>query len=103
LSFYHSIVESYLGWRWVFWVMMILSGFCFAVSVFTLPETYAPILLARKAKALRKAEPTANASLYAEHENQDWSPMGLLHRSVFHPFMMLAYEPILLLITLYMR
>lgn len=96
------IVESHLGWRWVFWVMMMFAGACGIVSFITLPETYAPILLARKAKALRKADPAANGRLYAEHEQQDWSPMGLLNRSLFHPFKMLAYEPILLLITVYM-
>ena len=42
-----------------------------------------------------------NANLYAEHEKQDWSPYGVLNRTLFRPFQMLALEPILLLMTIY--
>ncbi|KAF9458424.1 multidrug transporter [Collybia nuda] len=96
------IVESSLSWRWVFWVMMIFAGACTLVMLFTLPETYAPVLLLKKAKRMRKSEPEANAKLYAEHEKQDWSPKGVIHRTLYRPFIMLAMEPILVLITIYL-
>lgn len=81
--------------------MMIFAGVCALISYVTLPETYAPILLAKRAKKLRKSS-EANTALYAEHERQDWSIMGVLRRSLFRPFTMLANEPILLLVTIYM-
>lgn len=81
--------------------MMMFAGGCAIISFFTLQETYAPLLLAQRAKKLRK-ESEANAQLYAEHERQDWSIMGVLHRTLFRPFTMLAKEPILLLVTIYM-
>lgn len=54
-----------------------------------------------QAKRLRKADPTGNDKLYAEHERQDWSFYGVLKRTLFRPFEMLAMEPILLLMTIY--
>jgi DHA1 family multidrug resistance protein-like MFS transporter len=81
--------------------MMIFAGVCALISFVTLPETYAPILLARKARRLRADSPT-NVALYAAHERQDWSIRGVLQRSLFRPFIMLAKEPILVLITIYM-
>lgn len=96
------ITMSYLGWRWVFWIMMIFAGLCTVIAIIFVPETYAPILLQQKARRLRQADPVRNANLYAEHERADWSLKGVLHRTLYRPFKMLAVEPILLLVTLYL-
>nr|GAT53755.1 MFS general substrate transporter [Mycena chlorophos] len=96
------IVQSSLGWRWVFWVMMIFAGSCTIIMILTLPETYAPVLLLNKAKARRLADPVGSAHLYAAHEKQDWTPRGIIHRTLFRPFQMLAGEPILVLVTIYL-
>ncbi|KAG6853761.1 hypothetical protein C0991_001591 [Blastosporella zonata] len=96
------LIESHLTWRWVFWVMMIFAGSCTVFVIFTIPETYAPILLLKKAKTLRKADPIVNKSIYAEHEKQDWSISGVMHRTIFRPFHMLFMEPVLVLITVYL-
>ncbi|TFK47416.1 MFS polyamine transporter [Heliocybe sulcata] len=96
------VSESYLGWRWVFWLMMIFAGACCVVGIIFLPETYAPVLLAQKAKRLRKEDPVKNKDVYAEQERQDWSIKGVLHRTLFRPFHMLVQEPILVLVTVYL-
>ncbi|KAL1700521.1 major facilitator superfamily domain-containing protein [Schizophyllum commune] len=96
------ITESYLGWRWVFWIMFIFAGACTALMLVALPETYAPVILAKKAHRLRKAEPERYANLYAEHDRQDWSLAGVIRRTLFRPFQMLFIEPILALVTLYL-
>ncbi|KAJ6550978.1 MFS general substrate transporter [Mycena vulgaris] len=96
------IVESPLSWRWVFWVMMIFAGSCTLVMILALPETYAPVLLLKKVKAQRKADPANTQHLFAAHEKQDWSPRGVVHRTLFRPFQMLAGEPILVLVTFYL-
>ncbi|KAK2467139.1 hypothetical protein APHAL10511_000688 [Amanita phalloides] len=95
------ILESGESWRWVFWVMMIFAGACTIVAIVFIPETYAPILLLRKAKRLRKADPTGNANIYSEYEKQDWSFYAILKRTLFRPFHMFAVEPILVLVTMY--
>jgi MFS family permease len=95
------MLQSGLSWRWIFWVMMIFSAVCTLIVVLTLPETYAPVLLSRKAVALRRQDPDLNKDLYAEHEKADWSAKGLLDRTIFRTFKMLALEPILVLTTIY--
>ncbi|KAJ7091308.1 MFS general substrate transporter [Mycena crocata] len=96
------IVDSTLSWRWVFWVMMIFAGTCTIIMIITLPETYAPVLLLKKVRARRKADPAGTTHLFAAHEKQDWSPRGIVHRTLFRPFQMLAGEPILVLVTVYL-
>ncbi|KAI0946742.1 hypothetical protein AcW1_010117 [Taiwanofungus camphoratus] len=96
------LTTSFLGWRWIFWIMMIFAGSCTIVSILFVPETYAPVLLSKKARRLRKADPVGNANLYAEHERADWSWKGVLQRTLYRPFLMLVTEPILLLVTIYL-
>jgi predicted RND superfamily exporter protein len=81
--------------------MMMFAGVC-TTSAFFLPETYAPVLLARKAKALRKADPEKHKEIFAEHERQDWSAKGIVKRTILRPFSMLSMEPILVLVTIYL-
>lgn len=98
--------------------MMMLAGISNLAMMLRIRETYAPIILAKKvhnlsilssvltlmlhyqAKRMRKADP--KSTVQAEHENQDWSPKGLLNRTIYRPFKMLAVEPILLLVTVYL-
>lgn len=96
------VTQSYLGWRWVFWVMIIFAAVCWLVLIIFLPETFAPVLLMRKAKRLRKLDPEANKNLYAPHEKSDWSIGGIAHRTLLRPFQILTQEPILVLITIYL-
>ncbi|CAK5271077.1 unnamed protein product [Mycena citricolor] len=96
------IVESDLSWRWVFWVMMMFAGSSTALITVGLPETFAPVLLLKRVRAQRKADPDALGHLYAAHEKRDWSAMGIIRSTLFRPFIMLAGEPILVLVTAYL-
>jgi DHA1 family multidrug resistance protein-like MFS transporter len=51
-DFFCSITVSHLGWRWVFWVMMMFAGFCTLLGAAFLPETCEPVLLAQKVRHL---------------------------------------------------
>lgn len=96
------VTVSHLGWRWVFWVMMIFAGFCTLFGIAFLPETYEPVLLAQKAKRLRALNPEKSKDVYAESEKIEWTASELLNRTVLRPFKMLLVEPILLLVTVYL-
>ncbi|KAJ7585357.1 MFS polyamine transporter [Mycena floridula] len=97
-----AIADSSLSWEWVFWVMMMFAGACTATAAVFVPETYAPIILQRKAARLRKQDPVLYKDLRSEHENQDWSLQGVAHRTIYRPFHMLVLEPILVLVTIYL-
>lgn len=94
-----SFLTQEVSWEWVFWTMMIFAGVCWLSIVLFLPETFAPVLLMQKAKRLRKE---GNSKAWAPHERIDWSVSGVVKRTLFRPFQILALEPILLLITIYL-
>lgn len=81
---------------------MIFAGSCTLLGLFFLPETFAPVLLTRKAERLRRADPEKNKDLYTESERVSWAPRAVLERTIFRPFKMLLVEPILLLATIYL-
>ena len=81
---------------------MIFAGVCTTIMIIFLPETYAPVILLKKKNKLVKKDPVASKDLYAEHEKQDWSITAVIQRTVFRPFHMLALEPILVMVTIYL-
>jgi hypothetical protein len=87
--------------RWVFWVTTAFAGLCLVLIVFTLPETYAPILLLKKAKRLRQE--AGGQNYYAPLEKEDRvSFAGRLNNVLTKPFSILIHEPMLIAITIYM-
>ncbi|CAF4418377.1 unnamed protein product, partial [Adineta steineri] len=43
-----------IGWRWIQGIMAIFTGILSIIGIVGLPETYAPVLLYRRAEKLRK-------------------------------------------------
>jgi MFS family permease len=48
-----GFAAEYLGWRWTNWLVMIFSGVGWIMCA-SIKETYAPVLLQRKAAKMRK-------------------------------------------------
>lgn len=65
-----AYVSVEVNWRWVFWVMLIYAGVCAAIVIFLLPESYAPVILKKRAQRLRKAGDT---QAWATHERMNFS------------------------------
>ncbi|EMC91832.1 hypothetical protein BAUCODRAFT_152196 [Baudoinia panamericana UAMH 10762] len=84
-------------WRWVFWAVTIADALILAFGVFFLQETWAPKLLERKAKKLRKE--TGNQTLYASKPQ----PLSTkLRTSLSRPFILLSSQPIVIVFAIYM-
>ena len=94
------IVDSYLGWRWTAWITLIMTALFAFIGFFTIPETYAPVLLSRKATKIRFE--TKNWAIRAKHDEQNVDFHELLVKYFLRPFEMLYKEPILILITIYL-
>ncbi|KPI43040.1 putative MFS-type transporter [Cyphellophora attinorum] len=89
-----------LGWRWLYYIQIILSGVAFSLVTFTVPETYAPALLSRRARAMRKE---TGDSKYVTEQDLDTRPFGQrLRIFLIRPLQLLFLEPIVFFITLYM-
>lgn len=88
------------NWRWLFWVCTIFSGVCLLLIIFTLRETYAPVLLLNKASKLRKE--TGDDRYKAPMELKTITMKQRAFNVIVKPFKMLFEEPMLLFMTLYM-
>ncbi|EFX00211.1 major facilitator superfamily transporter multidrug resistance [Grosmannia clavigera kw1407] len=98
------LVGGYLsdakGWRWLYWLQLILAGFVWCLLTFTVPETYAPKILLDRAKKMRKE--TGELDFVTEQE-LDTRPMSeRLMVFIARPFQLLFTELIVFLISLYM-
>lgn len=88
------------GWRWLYWIQLILSGAVWFLITFTVPETYAPTILSRRAKNLRK---TTGELDYVTEQDLDTRPMSeRLRIFMIRPFQLLFQELIVFLISAYM-
>ncbi|KAB8077691.1 major facilitator superfamily domain-containing protein [Aspergillus leporis] len=85
-----GFVYAGLGWRWDNWLTMILSG-ASVLLMATIPETYAPVLLRKRAARLRKEQDFRYWSRY-DDKTSFWSQLKVNLR---RPFTLAATEPIL--------
>ncbi|KAI8961163.1 major facilitator superfamily domain-containing protein [Daldinia sp. FL1419] len=87
------------GWRWTFWLLTIIGGFLSVLMVFSLKESYAPVILEKKAAKLRKE--TGNDLLRSKLD-AGLSPKDYFKRGIIRPFKMLFLSPIIAITSLYM-
>ena len=94
------IGDSDGGWRWLLGMMTILTGFIFIVGVFFYPETYAPVLLRKRAGKLTMI---MNGTIYQSKFEAERRAtfMKLLKTSLSHPWILLFREPIVFVLSLY--
>ncbi|KAH7370005.1 major facilitator superfamily domain-containing protein [Rhexocercosporidium sp. MPI-PUGE-AT-0058] len=86
-----GFAAEYLGWRWTNWLVMILSGagwiFCSSMQ-----ETYAPVILQRKAAKMRKE--TGDDRWWCRYDQRS-SLFQMLKVNLSRPFILSFTEPIL--------
>ena len=87
------------GWRWIFWVLAIAIGVVSIAAAPIIRETYAPVLLERKTKRLRKE--TGNPNLRSKLE-QNLPPREVFVQAISRPTKLLFLSPICGLMSLYM-
>ncbi|CAK7239449.1 MAG: Synaptic vesicle transporter SVOP [Sporothrix thermara] len=98
------LVGGYLsdarGWRWLYWIQLILAGAVWFLITFTVPETYAPTILKRRAQKLRK---TTGEPDHVTEQELDTRPMSeRLMIFLLRPLQLLFRELIVFLLSLYM-
>jgi MFS family permease len=88
------------GWRWLYWIQLIMSFVVWVLISFTVPETYAPTILGRRAKKLRKETGDQD---HVTEQDLDIRPLSeRLGVFLIRPFQLLFRELIVMLISLYM-
>ncbi|EIN08811.1 MFS general substrate transporter [Punctularia strigosozonata HHB-11173 SS5] len=94
-----AVSQSSLGWRWTEYLSLILTSAVVLADVFFLPETFAPVLLTRKARRLRLK--TGRWALHSRQEMQEYTLRSFMEKNLLRPLRMLATEPMVFLTTIY--
>lgn len=85
-----GFINQYSDWRWSFWVLVIWAGILEVCIFVFVPETYAPVLLRRKAIKLRKE--TGDERWKAPIERMDRTVAKTVLWSCIRPFQLLFFE-----------
>lgn len=88
-------------WVWAFRFMMIISGVCFLVLGFLLPESYGKTILRRKAQRLRALTGNDKIISEGELENKHLTPREVAIDTLWRPIEISLFEPVVLSINLY--
>jgi predicted MFS family arabinose efflux permease len=87
------------GWRWVFWVTSMMLGLISLLSMIFWKESYAPVLLGRKAAKLRTE--TGNLALRSEYDT-GLSPKDHFKRGIGRAIKILVFSPVILSLSIHM-
>jgi DHA1 family multidrug resistance protein-like MFS transporter len=88
-------------WRWTFWILGMVSCGGFIILSLTLPETYAPNILHRRAARLRKLTGNPNYTTIYDEEYAQLSVSQLAREFMLRPFEIAFTEPIVLALDVY--
>ncbi|KAL1410978.1 hypothetical protein Q8F55_001921 [Vanrija albida] len=93
------IVQNQPDWHWVSYVQLIWAGVMTVALWVVVPEGYHPVVLARKAAALRKS--TGDERYYAPIERTNRSFARAVATSCKTPFVLLATQPMVLFLDVW--
>ena len=100
ISGFLQVTKGDHGWQWSFYVLNMLGG-ATAIFMFTLPETYAPVVLLNKARRLRKLNPEKYGNIIAPAEAQGRKLGQIFRVALLRPWQIL-FDPISFLVAIYM-
>jgi MFS family permease len=88
------------GWRWVSGMMTIFAGVMWILGLVFVPETYAPVLLRKRAAKLSAM--TGKVYCTKEDAKGRTSSRQALSTAMVRPWILLFKEPIVLVLSIYM-
>ncbi|KII87948.1 hypothetical protein PLICRDRAFT_112075 [Plicaturopsis crispa FD-325 SS-3] len=95
-------------WRWVFWSTSILAAVVQVPGFFLMQETYAPVLLERKAKLIRESmqldteKGAISRPVRTVFESNDRQWQHIFMRAITRPIILFFHEPVIQLLGIYM-
>jgi len=90
------------GWRWVEGLMAIFTGAVWIIGSLTIPETYPPVLLRKRAAALSRATGKVYRTRMDVQSGKRPSAGEAFKTALSRPWILLFREPIVLLLSVYM-
>jgi MFS family permease len=89
-------VAEHIGWSWIFWIVSAFDGTLLVLYTIFVRESYAPVLLARRAATIRKNTGKDH------HTNLDPTLSSTLRTSFLRPLKLLVTRPIILVMSFLM-
>lgn len=83
------------------WVMTLFAGTMWIIGSLVVPETYAPVILRRRGQKLTKLTGKLHISIYESISGHKVGTLEKIRKVLFRPWAFLVYEPIVLLISVY--
>ncbi|KAE8147186.1 major facilitator superfamily domain-containing protein [Aspergillus avenaceus] len=96
-----GFIAQRAGWRWAFWVLVIVGGTLTGIVMVTNRETNPVILIHRKTKAMRKELNRPELRSCYVKEGQTRGPVSLLAKTFTRVIRLLATSPIVVILALY--
>lgn len=96
-----GFVGETIGWRWVMGVIAIFTSVLWVIGTLTLPETYHPVLLQRRATKLSQMT-GRHYKTRQDIDQGEKTPASLFKVALSRPWVLLFCEPIVLLLSIYM-
>lgn len=96
-----GFIAENAGWRWVEAVMALYCGALWIFGSLMIPETYAPVILARRATKLSKRTGKVYVS-GIEHRQGKVTAQEAFNKAIKRPWILLFLEPIVLLLSLWL-
>lgn len=90
-----GFIVQYSTWRWMFWATTILQVILEVSSLLLFSESYAPLLLRRRAQKLREDTGDSRYHSSSELRESGRTAVGNLGHSLTRPLRLLAFHPII--------
>ncbi|KAI8220492.1 putative efflux pump mfs2 [Colletotrichum sp. SAR 10_86] len=90
-----GFIAARTTWRWMFWSTSIFQAAMIFVSFFSFPESYAPLILRRRAARLRKETGETRYHTANERVDAGRSASSVLARALSRPLRLLLFHPII--------
>lgn len=91
-----AFIAEDVSWRWVFWTISIASGVVTVACLVFMRETYAPVILERKARKVRSE--TGNNTYKTALDNGD-TPKDVFIKAFSRPSKMFIKSPLVFMFT----
>jgi multidrug resistance protein len=99
-----GFIAQRAGWRWVYWVLLIVCGLLTSIIILVNQETNPSVLIRHKTQRLRKE--LGRDDLQSAYDlNKDTNAtrkQAVLAQGIMRPLRMLFYSPILILLAIYL-
>ncbi|KAI4156042.1 MAG: hypothetical protein L6R39_001158 [Caloplaca ligustica] len=90
---------SVVTWRWTFWIGLIVAGISL-IFLFSMPETYGPTILTRRARKMRRD--MGNPNIFAPIELEKKGARQMMTITLTRPVRMILFEAIVLFTCMYL-